>query len=111
MENWSISRDVLMSIRHIAHDWVSGVVIIKPFDGDFIILAVIKVDPYSPSNNIHNTTITGKDITMAIQQKLNVAQPTGGTSVITYIDNIKEVQTWIIPHTERWYWLIVNDNM
>jgi hypothetical protein len=109
MEQWQLSKDILDTVRHVAHDWSQGVVILKPFNGDFVILAVVRVDAYSPSNNIHNSTIVGKDVTMLVQQKLNVANPRGASPVVSYIDGIKEEQTWTVPHTETWYWIKVAD--
>ena len=105
MENWQLSKDILETVQHVAEQWSQGVVILKPFDGDFVILAVIRVDAYAPSNNIHNSTIVGRDVTMLVQQKLNIANPQGSSPVVTYIDNIKREQTWVITHTERWYWI------
>jgi hypothetical protein len=107
MEQWTLSKDILETVLHVAEQWSQGVFILKPFNGDFVILAVTRVDPYSPSNNIHNTTVVGKDVTMLVQQKLNIANPQGASPVTTYIDNIKREQTWTVSHTETWYWVKV----
>jgi hypothetical protein len=109
METWSINSDILKSIRAVAHDWTQGVAILRPFDGDFVILAVTRVDAYSPSNNIHHTTVCGKDITLMVQQKLSFADPRGASPLLTKIDTIKEEQTWEIPHHEKWYWIKVRE--
>ena len=109
MEKWLITQDVLQTIRKVAHEWSAGVVILKPFDGDFVMLAVTKVDMYAPSSNIHHSTISGKDVTMMIQQKLNIADPRGASPILTQINNIVEEQTWEVPDGETFYWLKVRE--
>jgi hypothetical protein len=105
MEYWKLSRDILDTIHRVAHDWAQGVAIIKPFDGDFVILAVTKVDMYAPSSNIHHSTVSGKDISLAVSQKFSVPGAQGASPIVTYIDNITEERTWELTHNEVWYWV------
>jgi hypothetical protein len=104
-----ITRDILDTIKRIAFDWTAGVVIIRPFGGDILVLAVTSATRYSPSNNIYYSTISGKDITLMVIQKLSIADPRGHSPVVSYIDNIQEEQTWELTPEEQWYWLRVRD--
>jgi len=100
-----LNKDTLEAIRKVAFDWPQGVIILNPFETEYVILAVVKVDPYDPANNIHHTTIVGKDITLLISQKLSIPDLRGPFPIPTYIDNIGEEQTWEVSHMEKWYWI------
>jgi len=102
---WTLNKDNLDSVRKVAKEWESGVVILKPFDGDFVFIAVSRVDFYSPSDNIHHTTVEGKDITQAIIQRLSTADLQGRSSLISYITNLGFEDIWEIPAGERFLWL------
>ena len=102
---WTLNKDNLDAIRKVAKEWDSGVFIFKPFDGDFVFIAVTRVDFYSPSDNIHHTTVEGKDITLAVSQRLSTADLQGRSSMLSYINNIEFEDIWEIPVGERFLWL------
>ena len=77
----------------------------KPFNGDFVFLAVTKVDFYSPSDNIHHTTVQGKDITLAIIQKLSTTLMQGRSPVVSHISGIEYEEIWEIPVGEKFLWI------
>ena len=104
-----LSRDILDTLYKVASDWSQGVAVIKPFGGDLVFVAVTGVSRFSPSNNIHFSTVTGKDITMMIEQKLSIVNPRGSSPVVTYVDNIKKETTWELTPEETWYWVRVRD--
>jgi hypothetical protein len=99
------NKDTLDSLRKVAAEWPQGVVVIRPFNGEIVVLAVDIINPYDPSNNIHHTTVTGKDISLLIAQRLSIAGRGSTIPIPTYINEIMEVQTWEFSHNESWYWL------
>jgi hypothetical protein len=100
----SLSKDSIDTIIEIAKQWTQGVAVLRLFGGSYIILAVNRVDPYNPSNNIHHTTITGKDIRLLVEQKMSIPGYSGPSPILNYIDNIKFEHVWEVAHTESWYW-------
>lgn len=106
--NWELNKDNLDTVRGIAKEWPQGIFILKPFNGDFVFLAISRVDFYNPSDNIHHTTVEGKDVTLAVIQKLSGAELQGRSSISTYIDNIKFEESWEIPQGEKYLWIRVN---
>jgi hypothetical protein len=100
----TLSKDSVDTIFEIAKQWIQGVAVLRLFDGSYVILAVTRVDYYNPSNNIHHTTISGKDIRLLVEQKMSMPGYTGPSPVLNYIDNIKFEQVWEISHTESWFW-------
>jgi hypothetical protein len=99
-----LTKDSVDTIIEIAKQWPQGVALLRLFDGSHVIVAVTRVDPYNPSNNIHHTTISGKDIRLLVEQKLSIPGYSGPSPILNHIDNIKFEQVWEIAHTESWYW-------
>jgi hypothetical protein len=100
-----LNKETLDVVRKVAADWSGGVVILKPFNKDFVFIAVSSVIQYNPSDHIHHSTVEGRDISLMINQRLDVA---GGTpSVITNINNIKVVESWEVPSHCEFYWIRV----
>ena len=100
-----LNKETIDTARQVAQQWTQGVAILRPGGVDTIVLAVIKVDWYNPANNIHHTTIQGRDITRLVEQRLSVAGYSGPNPVLHYIDTSTEEQIWEIPASEQWYWL------
>jgi hypothetical protein len=100
----TLTKDSIDTIIEIAKQWEPGIVVLRLLGDGLIILAVSSVTPYSPSNNIHHTTIQGKDIRLLVEQKMSIPNYTGPNPVLHYIDNIKFEQVWEVAHTESWYW-------
>lgn len=106
-----LTRETLDSVRAIAKDWIPGVAIIKPSDGDFVFLAVSRIDMYSPSDHIHHTTIIGKDISLQIQQRFETNRLQGPSAVQSMIDNIRLEETWLLPPGAVFYWIKLDVTM
>lgn len=100
-----LNKDLLDSVRRVAKDWEPGIVILKPLDGDFVFIAVSRVDFFDPSNNIHHTTVEGKDVTLAIVQKIGSSDPLSGKSIMTFINNIGFEDVWEVPTGIEFYWI------
>ena len=83
---------------------MQGVVVIKPFDGDLLFIAVSRVTMYSPSDNIHHNTVEGKDISLLVNQRFDTANLQGRVPVETMISNIKYEDIWEIPPHIEFYW-------
>jgi hypothetical protein len=100
-----LNRENLDTIRKIAKEWEPGVFIFKPFDGDFVFLAVDEVTMYSPSDHIHHTTVKGKDISLVVSQRFDATKLQGKNPISTYINNIEYEDEWEVPAGERFLWL------
>lgn len=105
MQQWELTKENLDTVRGIAKEWEQGVIILKPFDGDFVFIAVTRVNFYSPSDNIHHTTVSGKDITLAVSQKLSTTNMQGRSPITTHINGIDYEDIWELPSSEKFVWL------
>jgi hypothetical protein len=103
--DWVLNKDNLDSVRRVAKEWDQGVFIFKPFGGDFVFLAVSRIDMYSPSDNLHHTTVEGKDISQAIAQRFDTTPLQGKNPILTYINNIAYEDIWEVPNGEPFLWL------
>jgi hypothetical protein len=101
---WILNGDKLETVKRIAKEWTQGIVIIKPFDGDFVFIAVTRMTMFNPADNIHHTTVDGKDVTLIVQQKFDTMNLQGTSPVESYINRIEYEETWELPPTVQYYW-------
>jgi hypothetical protein len=106
----TLTRDTLETVKRIAKEWEQGIVIIKPFNGEMLFIAVSRVSMYSPSDNIHHTTVEGKDVTLIVQQKFDTVNLQGSSPVMSYINRIEFEDVWEIPPQVEYYWYKFRSN-
>jgi hypothetical protein len=103
--DWTLNKDNLDTIRKVAKEWEAGVFILKPFGGDFVFLAVSRIDMYNPANNIHHTTVSGKDISLVVAQRFDTTNLQGKNPILTFINRIEYEDEWELPNGEQFLWL------
>jgi hypothetical protein len=91
-------------IKDIAREWPQGIVVINPNrTGEEVIIAITEVIICNPSNNIHHTSVRGKDITLFVNQGGQV--PGSRQTISTYIESIQWRDEWELPPSTEFVWV------
>lgn len=95
---------IINLVRDVAREWPQGVVVINPNrSGEEIFIAVNEVIMYNPSNNIHNSTVKGRDITLFVNQGGQIS--TSRQTVSSYIESIQWREEWELPPNIEFVWI------
>ncbi len=91
-----------LSSSEVAKNWNPGVAIIEIGPGEYLFIAVTNMVIANPSDNIHHSTISGKNINLLISQNLSIP---GTSNIESYINGISTEETWDIPPNIKFWWI------